>query len=179
MISFLKYICGVIGWDQKQCHRLIFTATASGNTESTSCMCFPIIIPFIRYINYPCRHNISREIYFCTNPTHMWLGKTVGRNVERANEIRADINTRALLSRSSTDICTVYGADVGLLQVLLNLVYLNLQVVQRLLFFLINLDARYTSQLIVDMVGIAKASVLRFWRNILTLKIEITRWAPH
>ena len=109
----------------------------------------------------------------------MWLGKTVGRNVERANEIRADINTRALLSRSSTDICTVYGADVGLLQVLLNLVYLNLQVVQRLLFFLINLDARYTSQLIVDMVGIAKASVLRFWRNILTLKIEITRWAPH
>ena len=28
----------------------------------------------------------------------------VGRNVENANEIRADIKTRALLSRCSTDI---------------------------------------------------------------------------
>ena len=31
-------------------------------------------------------------------------------------------------------------------------------------------DARYTSQLIADMVGISKASALRFWRNILKLK---------
>ena len=35
----------------------------------------------------------------------------VGRNVENANEIRADIKTRALLSRSSTDICIVYGSN--------------------------------------------------------------------
>ena len=76
----------------------------------------------------------------------------VGRSVENANEIRADIKTCTLLSRSSTDIyadiCTVYGsnsisfstvcrcvrkfsADVGLLQVLLNLVDLNQHVVQR------------------------------------------------
>ena len=40
-------------------------------------------------------------------------------------------------------------------------------------------DAKYTSQLIADMVGISKASALRFWRNILKLKKEITRWAPH
>ena len=39
------------------------------------------------------------------------LDKMVGRNVENANEIRADIRTRALLSRSSTDICIVYGSN--------------------------------------------------------------------
>ena len=39
----------------------------------------------------------------------------VGRNVENSNEIKADIQTCALLSRSSTDIyadtCTVYGSN--------------------------------------------------------------------
>ena len=59
----------------------------------------------------------------------------------------------------------------GLLQVLLKHGDLNLQVVQKLLF-LIKSDARYTSQLIADMVGISKASALRFWRNILKLKKE-------
>ena len=75
------------------------------------------------------------------------------RGIENSNKIRTHIQNRALLSRSSTDIyadiCTVYGsnsmffstvcrwvrhlsAGVGLLQVLLNLVDLNLQVVQRL-----------------------------------------------
>ena len=38
----------------------------------------------------------------------------VWRSVENANEIRADIQTRSLLSRGSTDIyvdiCTVYGS---------------------------------------------------------------------
>ena len=57
-----------------------------------------------------CRHNISHE-NFCTNPTHRQLSKSV----ENANEIRADIKTRALLSRGSTgiyaDICTVYGSN--------------------------------------------------------------------
>ena len=40
-------------------------------------------------------------------------------------------------------------------------------------------DARYTSQLIGDMVGISKSSALCFWRNILKLKKESTRWALH
>ena len=48
----------------------------------------------------------------------------------------------------------------GLLQVLLNLVDLNLQVVQRLLKnkILVKSDANYTSQLIADLDGISKAS---------------------
>ena len=40
----------------------------------------------------------------------------VGRSVENAKEIRADIYTRALLIRGSTDIyadiCTVYGSNL-------------------------------------------------------------------
>ena len=40
----------------------------------------------------------------------------VGKSVENANEIRADIKTRALLSRGSTDIyadiCTVYVSNL-------------------------------------------------------------------
>ena len=65
---------------------------------------FSILSPFNRCINCTCRHNISREIYFCTNPTHRRLSKMVGRSVENEIEIRADIKTRALLSRCSTDI---------------------------------------------------------------------------
>ena len=76
---------------------------------------FSILSPFNRCINCTCRHNISREIYFCTNPTHMRLSKLVGRSVENEIEIRADIKTRALLSRDSTDIyadiCTVYVSN--------------------------------------------------------------------
>ena len=76
---------------------------------------FSILSPFNRCINCTCRHNVSREIYFCTNPTHRRLGKMVGKSVENANEIRADIKTRALLSRGSTDIyadiCTVYVSN--------------------------------------------------------------------
>ena len=72
---------------------------------------FSSLSPFNRCINCTCRHNISREIYFCTNPTHRQLSKMVGRSVENEIEIRADIKTRALLSRGSTDIyadiCTV------------------------------------------------------------------------
>ena len=50
-----------------------------------------------------------------------------------------------------------------LIQVLLNLVDLNLQVVQILLNFdLVKPDARYTSQLIADLVGISKVFALRF-----------------
>ena len=74
-----------------------------------------VLSPFNRSINCTCRHNISREIYFCTNPTHRRLSKMVGRSVENEIEIRADIKTRALLSRGSTDIyadiCTVYVSN--------------------------------------------------------------------
>ena len=76
---------------------------------------FSILSPFHRFINCTCRHNIFREIYFCTNPTHRRLSKMVGRSVENEIEIRADIKTRALLSRGSTDIyvdiCTVYVSN--------------------------------------------------------------------
>ena len=65
---------------------------------------FSILSPFNRCINCTCRHNISRDIYFCTNPTHRRLSKMVRRSVENEIEIRADIKTRALLSRVSTDI---------------------------------------------------------------------------
>ena len=77
---------------------------------------FSILSPFNRCINCTCRHNISREIYFCTNPSHRRLSKMVGRSVENEIEIRADIKTRALLSRGSTDIyadmCTVYVSNL-------------------------------------------------------------------
>ena len=65
---------------------------------------FSILSPFNHCINCTCRHNISREIYFCTNPTHRRLSKMVGGSVENEIEIKADIKTRALLSRGSTDI---------------------------------------------------------------------------
>ena len=58
---------------------------------------FSILSPLNLCINCTCRHNISREIYFCTNPTHRPLSKMVGRSVENEIEIRADIKTRALL----------------------------------------------------------------------------------
>ena len=77
---------------------------------------FTILSPFNRSINCTCRHNISREIYFCTNPTHRRLSKMVGRSVENEIGIRADIKTRALLSRVSTDIyadiCTLYFSNL-------------------------------------------------------------------
>ena len=44
---------------------------------------------------------------------------------------------------------------------------------------LVKSDARYTSQRIVDMVEFSKASALCFWQNILKLKKESARWAPH
>ena len=76
---------------------------------------FSILSPFNRCINCTCRHDISREIYFCTNPTNKRLSKMVGRSVGNEIEIRADIKTRALLSRGSTDIyadiCTVYVSN--------------------------------------------------------------------
>ena len=76
---------------------------------------FSILSPFNRCINCTCRNYISREIYFCTNPTHRRLSKMVGRSVENKIEIRADIKTRALFSRGSTDIyadiCTVYVSN--------------------------------------------------------------------
>ena len=76
---------------------------------------FSILSPFNRCINCTRRQYISREIYFCTNPTHRRLSKMIGRSVENEIEIRADIKTRALLSRGSTDIyadiCTVYVSN--------------------------------------------------------------------
>ena len=76
---------------------------------------FSILSPFNRCINCTCRHTISREIYFCTNPTHRRLSKMVGISVENEIEIRAYIKTRALLRRGSADIyadiCTVYVSN--------------------------------------------------------------------
>ena len=75
-----------------------------------------ILSSFNRCINCTCKHNISHEIYFCTNPTHRRLSKKVGRSVENANKIRADIKMCALLSRGSTDIyadiCTIYVSNL-------------------------------------------------------------------
>ena len=77
---------------------------------------FSIPTPFTWCINYTFRHNISREIYFCTNPTHRRISKIGGRIVENANEIGADIKSRTLLSTGSTDIyadiCTDYGSNL-------------------------------------------------------------------
>ena len=162
---------------------------------------FSILPPFIRCINYTCRHNISREIYFYTNPTHKRLGKMGGRSIEKTNEIRTDIKTRTLFSRSSTDIYadiyTVYGrnsmsfstvcrwvrkfsADVGpVISAPKCGRYKSASSLKIVVVFLVKSDARYTSQLIADMFGISKASSLRFWRNILKLKKESTRWAPN
>ena len=76
---------------------------------------FSILSPFNRCINCTCRHNISREIYFCTNPSHRLLSKMFGRSVENEIEIMAEIKARALLSRGSTDInvdiCSVYVSN--------------------------------------------------------------------
>ena len=76
---------------------------------------FYILTTFIRCINYTCRRNTSRAIYFDTNPTHKGLDKMGGRSAENANEIGTDIKTRTLLSRSSTDIYadinSVYGSN--------------------------------------------------------------------
>ena len=76
---------------------------------------FYILLPFYRCINCTCRHNISCEIYFCTNPIHRRLSKMIGRSVENKIKIGSDIKTRALLSRGSTDIyadiCTVYDSN--------------------------------------------------------------------
>ena len=51
-------------------------------------------------------------VKFTFAQTHRRLSKMFGRSVENEIEIRADIKTRALLSRGSTDIyadiCTVY-----------------------------------------------------------------------
>ena len=91
--------------------------------------------------SYTCRHNTSREIHFCTNPTHTWLGKMVGRSVENANEIRADIKdiyidiytVMLVIQCHFLQFAGVYGNLVqiwGLLHALLNQVDLNLQVVQ-------------------------------------------------
>ena len=53
--------------------------------------------------------------FVCTNPTRRRLSKMVEGSVENEIEIRADIKTRALLSRGSTDIyadiCTVYVSN--------------------------------------------------------------------
>ena len=77
---------------------------------------FSILSPLNGCINCTYRHNISREIYFCTHPTHRRLSKMVGRSVENEIEIRADIKTRALLSRGSTDIRLTYVLFILVIQ---------------------------------------------------------------
>ena len=55
---------------------------------------FSILSPFKRCINCTCRHNISREIYFCTNTTHRRLSKMVERSIENEIEVRAESGLR-------------------------------------------------------------------------------------
>ena len=118
----------------------------------------------------------------------------VGRSVENEIEIRADIKTRALLSRGSTDIyadiCTVYvsytmsfstvcrqvrdfSAGIGFVTSAPKYCRSKSASSPKIVI------KRYTSQQIADMVGISKAFALRFWRNILKMKKESTCWAPH
>ena len=163
---------------------------------------FSILSPINRCINCTCRHNISREIHFCTNPTQRRLSKMVGRSVENVIKIRADTETCALLSRGSTDIyadiCTVYVSNsmsfstvcrqvrdfsAGIGSVTSAPKYCRSKsasspkiVIKK---YIVKSDARYTSQQIADMVGISKAIAQRFWRNILKMMKESTWWAPH
>ena len=118
----------------------------------------------------------------------------VGRSVENEIEIRADIKTRALLSRGSTDIyadmCTVYVSYPMSFSIVCRQVrdfsagkgfvtsapkYCRSKSASSPKIVI----KRYTSQQIADMVGISKAFALRFWRNILKMKKESTWWAPH
>ena len=165
---------------------------------------FSILSPFNRCINCTCRHNISREIYFCTNPTHRRLSKMVGRSVENEIEIRADIKTRALLSRGSTDIyadiCTVYvsnlmsfstvcrqvrdfSAGVGSVTSAPKYCRSKSASSPKIVIknYIVKSDAKILlcCKQIADMVGISKAFALRFWWNILKMKKESTWWAPH
>ena len=74
----------------------------------------PIVIAFDLCLNYTCRHNIWLKIYICTNLTHKWLGKIVGKSIrkknnnkkqqQKKNEIRTYIKTHVLLGRGSKDI---------------------------------------------------------------------------
>ena len=129
----------------------------------------------------------------------------VRRSVVNEIEIRADIKTRALLSRGSTDIyadvCTVYvsnsmsfstvcrqirdfSAGVGSVTSASKYCRSKSASSPKIVIknYIVKSDAnptqRYTSQQIADMVGISKAFALRFWRNILKMK-ESTWWAPH
>ena len=60
-------------------------------------------------------HVFFQKLNMSANPTHRRLSKMVGRSVENEIEIRADIKTRALLSRGSmdiyADIFTVYVSN--------------------------------------------------------------------
>ena len=156
---------------------------------------YSIFTPFILFINYSCRHTISRDIYFYTSPNHKLLSKMGGRSIVYVNEIRADIKTGALLSRCSTDIyadirlstvyCSIsisfstlcrwvrkFSADLGPVisapKSGKSKSARSLKIVEKTK--LVISDTRYTFQLIADMFGISKAPSLCFWRNILKLK---------
>ena len=127
----------------------------------------------------------------------------VVRSVENEIEIRADIKTRALLSRGSmdiyADICTVYvsnsmsfstdcrqvrdfsagvGSDASAPKYCRSKsASSSKNVIKK---YIVKSDEKiYISQQIADMVGISKAFALRFWRNILKMKKESTWWALH
>ena len=112
----------------------------------------------------------------------------VARSVENKIEIRADIKTRALLSRGSTDIyadiCTVYVSNsmsfstvcrqvrdfsAGVGSVTSGPEYCRSKSARSS-----NIVIKKIYSKIVDMVGISKAFALRPWRNILKMKKEST-----
>ena len=111
---------------------------------------FSILSPFNRCINCTCRHNISREIYFCTNPTHRRLREALKMRSKSGLTLRlahylAEVQRTFMLTYvlfMSVIQCHFpqfadrLGTSVqakGLFQVLQNIVDLNRQVVQRLL----------------------------------------------
>ena len=126
----------------------------------------------------------------------------VGRSIENEMEIRADIKTRALLSRGSTDIyadtCTVYvsnsmsfstvcrqvrdfSAGVGSVTSAPKYCRSKSASSPKIVIknYIVKSDTKIFFSAVADIVGISKAFTLHFWRNILKMKKESTWWSPH
>ena len=128
----------------------------------------------------------------------------VEKSVKNASKIRAYIKTLAFrLGRGSKDIyveiCTVYGSNEMIFSTACSWVRKcnagmesfksapksgqpksasSPRMVEKIIQ-IVKSGARYTSQQIVDMVGISKASVLHILQNNLKLKKKSARWVPH
>ena len=126
----------------------------------------------------------------------------VWRSVENEIEIRADIKTRALLNRGSTDIyadiCTVYVSNsmsfstvcrqvrdfsAGVESVTSAPKYCRSKSASSpkivIKNYIVKSDAKIYFSADCGHGWHLKAFALRFWRNILKMKKESTGWAPH